>query len=142
MRKWDLLKELDFLGTQPFGSRYWDLDDPRSQVVNWTPPVNVYEDKDNVYVEAQVPGINMEDVKLSVSDHTLLLEGERKYERTDKGESYHFREAQYGSFARSFRLPAYVKPDASSATYDKGVLTVKVPKVEQAKPKLIPVGSK
>ncbi len=142
MRKFDLLKELDVWGLQPFRRSYWDWDDPGMQAVNWVPPVNVYEDKDNVYVEAQVPGMNMEDVKLSVTDHTLLLQGERKCEHTENDESYHFREVQYGSFARSFRLPAYVKPDATAATYDKGVLTVKVPKAEEAKPKLIPVGSR
>lgn len=137
----NLLKELDLWRVQPF-RRPWEWDDAGTQPANWVPPVNVYEDKDNVYVEAQVPGISMDDVKLSVTDHTLLLEGERKSERTENEESYHFREVQYGSFARSFRLPGYVKPDAATATYDNGVLTVKVPKVEQAKPKLIPVGSK
>ena len=142
MRNWDLLKELDVCGLQAFRRPHWDWDDPGAQAVNWVPPVNVYEDKENMYVEAQMPGIDMKDVKLSVTDHTLLLQGERKCEHTDNDERYHFCEAQYGSFARNFRLPRYVKPDASAATYDKGVLTVKIPKVEQAKPILIPVGSK
>ena len=139
MRKWDLLQELDSWGLQTFRHPYWD--DPGAQSVHWVPPVNVYEDTDTMYVEAHVPGMDRNDVKLSVTDRTLLLEGERKCERKESEESCHFHEVQYGSFARSFRLPDYVNPDASAATYDKGVLTVKIPKVEQARPKVIPVGS-
>ena len=140
MKRWDLLSELDLWGLQALRRPYWD--DPGTEAVNWVPPVNVCEDKDNVYVEAQVPGIDMKDVKLSVTDHTLLLEGERKCERTENEKSCHVREVQYGSFARSFRLPGYVDPDSATATYDRGVLTMKIPKVEKARPKLIPVGSK
>ncbi len=138
MRQWDLLKELDACCVQPFRRPLWD--DP-AEAVNWVPPVNVYEDKDNLYVEAQVPGMDAKDVKLSVTDHTLTLEGERKRERAEDEENCYVREVRYGSFARSFRLPRYVKPDASAATYDKGVLTVTIPKAEEARPKLIPVGS-
>ncbi len=135
--KWDLLKELDWWGTQPFRRPYWD--DPGAQAVNWVPPVNVHEDKENVYVEAQLPGIDMDDVKISVTDHTLQLRGERKGEREENTEHYHVREARYGSFARSFRFPNYANLEEATATYDKGVLAVKVPKLDKAKPKLIPV---
>ena len=137
MEKLDLLKTFDRWDTRPFFS--CRVDDPNVQVINWAPLVDVYEDKENVVVEAQVPGIEMNDVKISVTDRTLLLQGERKHERTEDQGNYHFREAHYGSFARSFHLPNYVKADEATATYDKGVLTVKVPKQEQAKPKLIPV---
>ena len=137
MGKLDLLKTLDVWNTRPFLDCC--VDDPNVQAINWTPLVDVYEDKEHVVVEAQVPGIEMNDVKISVNDRMLRLEGERKHERTEDQGNYHFREAHYGSFARSFRLPNYVKTDEATATYDKGVLTVKVPKQEQAKPKLIPV---
>lgn len=137
MGKLDLLKTLDEWNARPFLNCC--VDDPNVQVRNWAPPVDVYEDKEHVVVEAQVPGLEMNDVKISVNDRTLLLEGERKHERTEDQGNYHFREAHYGSFARSFRLPNYVKTNEATATYAKGILTVKVPKQEQAKPKLIPV---
>ncbi len=142
MGKWDLLKELDVWGVQPFRRPYWD-DDPSTPALRWAPPVNVYEDKEHVYVEAQLPGMNMKDVKLSVTDRTLHLQGEQKEECDEKRGNYHVREAQFGSFARSFRLPNYVNLGEASATYDKGVLAVKVPKLENAKePKLIPIDVK
>ncbi len=142
--KWNPFQEIErtlgWWGTQPFRRPQWD--DPQASTVNWVPPVNVYEDKEALFVEAQLPGIDMNDVKISVTDHTLQLHGERKEEREESQENYHFREAQYGAFARSFRLPNYVKPEQATARYDKGVLTVQVPKLEETKPKSIPIDVK
>ncbi len=108
----------------------------------WRPAVNVYEDKDALHVEAQLPGIEMKDVTLSVTDHRLEIRGERKAEREENTEGYHFTEARYGTFARSLTLPSYVDPGKAKANYDRGVLTISVPKVEQAKPKTIPIEAK
>jgi HSP20 family protein len=142
--KWNPFQELErtmgWWNTQP--CRRPQGDDSVVAGGHWVPPVNVYEDKESLFVEAQLPGIDMKDVKISVTDHTLQLHGERKEERTEEQDNYHFREAQYGSFARSFRLPDYVNPDQATARYDKGVLTVQVPKREETKPKSIPIDVK
>ncbi len=142
--KWNPFQELertlDGWDALPFRRPQWD--GPQVPAANWVPPVNVYEDKEHLFVEAQVPGIDMKDVKISVTDHTLQLHGERKEERADDRDNYHFREARYGTFARSFRLPGYVKPDQATARYEKGVLTVQVPKREEVKPRSIPIDVK
>ena len=142
--KWNPFQELErtleWWSAQPF--RRPQGDDAVASGGHWVPPVNVYEDKEHLFVEAQLPGIDMNDVKISVTDNTLQLHGERKEDRTEDRDNYHFREAQYGAFARSFRLPNYVKPDQATARYDKGVLTVQVPKREETKPKSIPIDVK
>lgn len=142
--KWSPFQELErtmgWWNTQPFRRPQWD--DPQESVANWVPPVNVYEDKEYLFVEAQLPGIDMQDVKISVTDDTLQFHGERKEERTENRDSYHFREARYGTFARSFRLPDYVNPDQATARYEKGVLTIQVPKREETKPKSIAIDVK
>ena len=123
---------------QPFGLRpMWD--DRNAESLRWQPLVNVYEDKDQVAIEAQLPGIDLNDIELSVKEQTLELRGERKSE-TDKAEDgYHIREARYGSFARSFLLPPTVNPDEAKAKYEKGVLTITIPKQEKAKPRTIQI---
>ena len=117
-------------------------DDRNGELSVWRPAVNVYEDKDALHVEAQLPGIEMKDVTLSVTDHRLEIRGERKAEREENTEGYHITEARYGTFARSLTLPSYVDPGKAKANYDRGVLTISVPKVEQAKPKTIPIEAK
>lgn len=142
--KWDPLKEieqtLEWWGTMPFRRPIWD--DQNSQAINWTPAVNVYEDKENLYLEAQLPGIDMKDVNISVTDGDLHLRGERKAGDGEGGNGYHFREVRYGTFARSFSLPPFVNSDKAKATYDKGVLTIAIPKQEKAKLRIIPIEAK
>ena len=130
----------DLFGRDLFARPFWD---DRNEVVGgWKPAVNVYEDKENLYVEAQLPGIDMKDVKLSVTDHQMEIHGERKVEHEENKDGYHFREARYGTFARSFALPSYVAPDKAKAGYERGVLTISVPKLEEGKPKVIPIEAK
>lgn len=142
--KWDPFREIEetlgWWGTQPFRRPRWD--DQNQMTTNWSPAVNVYEDKESLYLEAQVPGVDLKDVKISVHDHVLEIRGERKVEHENDKDGYHFREAQYGVFARSFNVPTYANPQEAQATYDKGVLIVKVPKHEAAKPRVIPIEAK
>ena len=84
----------------------------------------------------------MKDVNISVNDRTLEICGERKIEHEKNEAGYHFREAQYGTFARSFNLPKYVNVDETKATYAKGVLIIMVPKQKESKAKLIPIEAK
>ena len=143
--KWDPYTEFDKafdgLFRRPFTLRPL-LDDRPVEAVAWQPAVNVYEDKDHLAIEAQLPGIELADVTLSVADHTLQLRGERKHEPEKRSEGYHIREAQYGSFARSFTLPAYVDPNQAKATLEKGVLIITIPKQEKAKARTIQIETK
>jgi HSP20 family protein len=140
--KWNPYAELERtvngLFDQPLGFRpMWD--DRNTEALAWQPQVNVYEDKDHLSIEAQLPGIDLNDVELSVKEQTLQLRGERKTETEKSKDGYHFREAQYGKFSRSFSLPNTVNPDEAKATYEKGVLTITMPKQEKAKPRTIQI---
>jgi HSP20 family protein len=137
----ELERTVNGLFDQPFGWRpNWDDRNVEARV--WQPTVNVYEDKDHLAIEAQLPGIDLNDIELSVKEQTLHLRGERKAETEKSKEGYHVREARYGKFSRSFVLPSTVNPDEAKATYDKGVLTITIPKQEKAKPRTIQIEAK
>ena len=105
----------------------------------WAPPLDVYESADHVTVQVELAGLKKEDFDLSLEDDVLTISGERKSQaETKEGESYR-RERAYGSFRRSVTLPAAVKPDAVTASYQDGILTVTLPKAEEAKPRKIQV---
>jgi HSP20 family protein len=105
----------------------------------WSPSVDVSEDKDNVIVRAEMPGMKKEEVKISIQDNVLTLKGEKKQEKEEKDANYHRIERSYGSFSRSFTLPTAVKADKVKASYKDGMLNITLPKTEEAKPKEIPV---
>jgi HSP20 family protein len=105
----------------------------------WNPSVDVSEDKDNVILRAEMPGMIKEDVKISIQDGVLTLKGEKKQEKEEKDRNYHRIERNYGAFCRSFQLPTSVKSDKIKATYKDGVLSVTLPKAEEVKPKEIPI---
>jgi HSP20 family protein len=105
----------------------------------WTPIVDVSEDKDNVVIKAEMPGMKKEDVRISVQDNVVTLKGEKKQEKEEKDKNYHRIERSYGSFCRSFQLPTVVKTDKIKASYKDGVLSVTLPKTEEVKPKEIPI---
>ena len=143
--KWNPYTELERtvngLFDHSFGLRpIWD--DRNTEALAWQPPVNVYEDKDHLSIEAQLPGIDLKDIELSVKEQTLEVRGERKAEVEKSQDGYHVREARYGKFSRSFVLPSTVKADEAKATYDKGVLTITIPKQEKAKPRTIQIEAK
>jgi HSP20 family protein len=119
----------DFFG-RPFTRLEWTEE-------AWSPSVDVSETKDNVIVNAEIPGMNKEDVKVSVQDNVLILSGERKQEKEEKNANYHRIERSYGSFSRSFTLPTSVQADKVKATYKDGILKITLPKTEEVKPKEI-----
>jgi HSP20 family protein len=106
---------------------------------DWNPSVDVTEDKDCVVVKAEMPGLNKDDVKISVQDNVLTLKGEKKQEKEEKEADYHRIERSYGSFCRSFQLPTAVSTDKIKASYKDGVLSITLPKTEEVKPKEIPI---
>ena len=105
----------------------------------FAPAVDVYEDEHNVTLKIEVPGIDEKDIDVRVENNTLTVHGERKIEKEEKEENYRRVERQYGSFTRTFNLPQTVDTEKVSATYDKGVLKITLPKKAEAKPKQIKV---
>jgi HSP20 family protein len=106
---------------------------------NWYPPVDVLEDKDSYLIRAELPGMKREDIKVEVKEGTLVLSGERKSEQPAEGVEYRHVERVNAKFWRSFSLPEAVKHDGIEAAYKEGVLEIRVPKAEEAKPRQIEV---
>ncbi|MCL2103340.1 MAG: Hsp20/alpha crystallin family protein [Syntrophorhabdaceae bacterium] len=108
----------------------------------WTPAVDIYETNDGVVVKAELPGLTKEQIGIEVKDGLLILKGERKIEKDMKEENYHRIERAYGTFQRSFSLPASVDQEKISANLKEGVLELILPKKEQAKKRQISVAVK
>ena len=106
-----------------------------------TLPLDMYETDEDVIVKASVPGIKPDDVEVTMQDGVLQIRGESEQEREETEGRYHYRERHYGSFARAVRLPGNVDADKVDAEFENGVLTVRIPKAEQAKPRKITVKS-
>ena len=105
----------------------------------WAPSVDIYENKDQIVLEAELPGMNQEDFDLSIENNVITLRGERKFEKTADSDNYHRVERSYGSFTRSFTLPQTVSPESATAEYNNGVLRVTLPKREETKARRIQV---
>jgi len=103
----------------------------------WTPVVDIFEEPELVRIVAEVPGVKPEDVKILVEANVLTIQGTKEQVAEQKAEKVHRYERTYGSFERSFTLPASVDAEHIKATYDMGVLTLVLPKVEKAKPRQI-----
>ena len=109
-------------------------------VDNWMPPVDIYQNGEHELVlKAEIPGMNREDLDVTVENFVLTIKGEKKFAAEVKEEQYHHVERRYGSFSRSFSLPQTVDASKVAAEYKDGVLTVRVAKEEAAKPKTISV---
>ena len=105
----------------------------------WAPSVDIYENKDQIVLEAELPGMKQEDFDLSIENNVLTLRGERKFEKTDETDNYHLVERSYGAFTRSFTLPPTVSSEGATAEYNNGVLRVTLPKREEVKARRIEV---
>lgn len=111
----------------------------QSYAPGWVPALDVFEDEDKVCVQLEVPGMKKEDFDIALQDEVLTVSGERKAD-TEHREGESFRsERIFGSFSRSITLPSPVKDDQVTASYQDGILTVTLPKAEEAKPKKIQV---
>jgi HSP20 family protein len=108
----------------------------------WMPAVDIYETPDRVVMKAELPGLSREDVEINVRDNTLSLRGERRFEKEVKEENYLRIERAYGSFQRSFSLPATIQQEKIKAIFKDGVLEVTLPKAEEARPKQIKIDVK
>ena len=106
---------------------------------SWSPSVDIYENKDQIVLEAELPGMKREDFDLSVENNVITLRGERHFEKKEDTDNYHRVERAYGSFTRSFTLPNTVTGEGASADYRNGVLRVTLPKREETKARRIEV---
>lgn len=109
---------------------------------NMTPALDVYQDADTVIVEAPIAGINPEEVEISIENDVLTIKGETKKQTEIDEQHYYRKEIRRGNFYRAVQLPTRVMGDNAEAAYDKGVLTIRIPKAPEAKPKTIKVTSK
>lgn len=129
----DLREEIDRLFEEPLA----ELTRGSQVLSGWTPAMDLYEDKDNVFVRVEVPGMKKEDIDLSLHNGTLSVSGERKSEDTYKDADVYRAERFFGRFQRTVTLPTSVATDKVKAEYKDGILTVTLPKAEEAKAKQI-----
>ncbi|HEY6292751.1 MAG TPA: Hsp20/alpha crystallin family protein [Terriglobia bacterium] len=118
-------------------SRFFDEGAPGTRA--WAPPVDIYETDQDIVLKAELPGVDPKDVEIRVEDGTLWLKGERKFENEVHKDGYHHVERAYGAFSRAFPLPGSVNSEKAKAEYSNGVLTLTLPKREEAKPKTIKI---
>jgi len=106
---------------------------------DWNPAVDIVEHKDQYILKAEIPGMKKDDVKITLENNVLTIRGEKKNEVEQKDEHFHRIERSYGSFERSFTIPGTIKTNDIDAQYKDGILTLTLPKAEEAKSKMIDV---
>ena len=131
----DLRDEIDRLFETPLA----ELARTSQLLSGWTPALDMFEDKDNLYVRAELPGMRKEDIDLSLHDGSLSISGERKSEEKIKEAEVYRAERFFGRFQRTVTLPTSVAVEQVKAQYKDGILTITLPKSEEAKPKHIEV---
>ena len=130
-----LRRDMDRFWNRVFG----ETSLPRTLSEEWSPRVDISENKDNLVVKAELPGVDAKDVNVNISGNMLTIKGEKKQEKEEKDEQSHYIERRYGSFQRSFQLPANIKTEKIDASFEKGILQVVLPKTEEAKKKEIEI---
>jgi HSP20 family protein len=124
-----------------FSDAYGRGDDGLTTSGTWVPPVDVFQNGDHeVVLKAELPDMTREDIDITVDSGTLTIRGEKKLSNEVNEESFHRIERRYGAFSRSFSLPQTVDTSKVGAEYKNGVLTVRLPLREEAKPRQIKVG--
>jgi HSP20 family protein len=142
--RWDPFKELEEISDR-FNRIFGRLPARRESgreamtVADWAPTVDITEDDKEYLIKAEIPEVDKKDVKVTVQEGVLTLQGERKQEKEEKGKKFHRIERSYGSFVRSFALPDDVSEDKLKAEFKDGMLLVHLPKAEKPKPKAIEV---
>ena len=139
---WSPLNQLSSLRNEIsrlFDAPLAELTDGSRLLSGWSPALDVHEDKDSFVVQAELPGMKREDIELSLHDGRLSISGERKAEQKYEGAEVYRAERFVGRFQRTVTLPAPVAADQIKAQYKDGILTVRLPKSDEAKPKQIEV---
>jgi len=122
-----------------FASSNGELQNESLGAGNFIPPVDIYEDANRLVLRLEVPGIPQEDLQINLENQTLTVKGERRLAKDEKEENFHRIERRYGSFVRSFTLPATIETDSAQANYENGVLSIALQKKEAAKPKQLKI---
>lgn len=146
LRSWEPFRELRTVHDEMdrlFAS-LWPKTEEREAHTNqaWTPAIDVYEEKTQYVIKAELPGVKREDVTLSLEDDVLTIKGERHYEQEEKQEGFLRVESAYGAFQRALQLPQSVKADAVNAEFKDGILRITLPKVDQTKTREIKIDVK
>ncbi len=126
--------------SQEFDRFFTRLFDAPDATRSWVPPIDLVEAEDHFVLVADLPGLGEDDISLEVQDGTLTLAGERKLEHQPREKGWTRLERAYGRFSRSLTLPEGIDPDGVEAKFDRGVLTVQIPKPEERKPRRIAIG--
>jgi len=133
------LRRLNSILDEAFSTWPFQSQESGALTSSWIPACDVFEDKDSVKIVAELPGVQPEDVKISLENNLLTVRGEKRQKAEENNERVHRYERTYGSFERAFSLPTTVDPEKIAANYANGVLTVTIPKAERARPREIPV---
>lgn len=144
-REWDPFQELRELERglgRFFDTSYELLPEKISKEATWSPSMDISEDKNQISIKADLPGVKQSDIDISVDNNILTVKGERKHEEEHKDKKHHSIERFYGSFTRSLPLPAYANADKIKASYKEGVLEIHIPKKEGPKAKQIKIEAK
>lgn len=115
------------------------LSEDSTQTAEWGLPLDVIEDEDNYIVKASVPGIKPDALEITYNKGMLTIKGQMEDESESTKGQYHLRERRFGTFSRTISLPTTVKPEDIQADYHDGILSLKMPKAEEVKPKRIPI---
>ena len=141
--RWDPVREVDSLQSEV--NRVFDAffgnGSGRATARRWIPAIDLVETGDHLVLRADLPGLEKDDVSIEVKDGVLTLAGERKAEHEAKSEGFYRVERSFGSFSRSLTLPKGVDATRVEAEFDKGVLEVRIPKPEEAKPHRVEIGA-
>lgn len=145
LTRWNPTSDLERDPVHRFFNRFWEdtfrsgIDAGSSASRSWNPAVDIKETEDALTLLAELPGMAKDDVDVSLEKNVLTISGERRFEKDVEKESFHRIERSYGAFARSFTLPNNVKTDSVEASFDNGVLAIRLPKLEEAKPHKIKI---
>ncbi len=132
-------QRVDRLFDRAFSDFLAPVSDDAVSTRRWMPPVDIRESGDALELSVELPGVKKEDVQITLENNVLTIGGERKFEKDVKQENYHRIERVYGSFARSFTVPGNLRHDQIQASFEDGVLTVTLPKADEAKPRKIDI---
>jgi HSP20 family protein len=142
--RWDPAREVDSLQSEMnrlFDTFFGSSTKGNGGARRWVPPMDLVETDDALVLRADLPGLDEGDVNIEIKDSVLTVSGERKAEHGEKSEGFYRVERAYGGFSRSLSLPDGVDPGAVKASFNKGVLEIRIPKPEQRKPHRVQIGT-
>jgi HSP20 family protein len=139
--KWEPLREIEDIFDRYTRAMGWPSNRGQELITtgDWTPRVDVSETDNEFVIKAEIPEVKKEDIKVSVDNGVVTIQGERKQEKEEKGKKFHRVERYYGSFVRSFTLPDNIDETKIKASFKDGMLNLQIPKTAEAKPKTIEV---